>query len=298
MACLPALRQLLTIRKKQNSSHGSEPLCNRNSSTRPPLDSFSRLSDNHGFRLPNHIEDDDDDDEDSSVETSCRRPTPQKMRSCDNEKQSRHDGTMISSNKRTSDIRVSIASQPLWADRKVSSAETVEMSRVSPSTTFVQRKPSTGTIRPSTELSSPSSPPLPLPPSSWGGHRKSSSTDSHYYKNTTTNPSTTPTRRSIASPPLSPLRRPSSLSSSLPSTPNMQMQQQQQQQQQQHRQLSRFRERLSRGAMPEELLTLANPAAVGYSCEIHGGPSRSCRSHHGGPSMMILTPSPSCPSPR
>ena len=133
-----------------------------------------------------------------------------------------------------------MSSQPFWTDRKISLAETVEMSRVSPTPTFVDRRnPVAETLR------------LSMVTPSWGGghhHSKTISTDELSNKNNK--------RPSLVSP-LSVEKPPP-----LFSVRKMQ-------------QLGRFEEtglRNSRVATEEEIMTLGNPAAMlGYSCTIEGG---------------------------
>ena len=218
---MPALRQLLTIRKKQRSSHSSESLSKSNNNYRAHLNSLPRLSHNDCIRLP---------DNNASSENSSQhfsKPTP-KM-----------DDIESYHTKRGSLVKSQMVSQPFWTDRKISLAETVEMSRVSPTPTFVDRKPSAAeTLR------------LSMVTPFWGGgdhHSKTSSTDKSSNKNNK--------RLSLVSP-LSVDKPPP-----LFSVRKMQ-------------QLGRFEEtglRNSRVATEEEILTLGNPAAMGYSCKIEGG---------------------------
>ena len=219
---MPALRQLLAIRKKQHSIHSSEPLCKHNYNARAHLNSLPRLSHNDCIRLP---------DNNASPENSSHqitKPTP-KM-----------DDIESYHTKRGSLVRPGMISQPFWTDRKISLAETVEMSRVSPTATFVDRKPPAAeTLR------------LSMVTPSWGGghhHSKTSSTDKSSNKNNK--------RLSIVSP-LSVEKPPP-----LFSVRKMQ-------------QLGRFEEtglRNSRVATEEEIMTLGNPAVMlGYSCKIEGG---------------------------
>ncbi|KAL9075296.1 MAG: hypothetical protein Q9161_001673 [Pseudevernia consocians] len=176
-----------------------------------------RLSDSDRIRLPN----DKSSTETSSVELSTLKP---KMSDMENY----HDT-------RASLIRLSTVSPPLWTERKISSAEKVEMSRVSPTPTFVERKPSSAEkVR------------LSMVAPSWG-HRKTSSADQ-------ANPPSNK-RLSMVSP----------LSVDRPSSPFSAGRMQQ---------LGRFEEtglRHSKVATPDEMMTLGNPAAIGYSCRIEGG---------------------------
>lgn len=215
---MPALRQLLTIRKQSHPSYSSENLYNyHHSNTRPPLNDFVRLSDSDRIRLPV---------DNYTSETSIHgfsSPVPKT-----GDVESRHDP-------RTSLIRLNTVSPPLWAERKISAAETVEMTRVSATPTFVERKPS-----------SAASLGLNMAAPSWG-HRKSSSADKAYAPNSK--------RQSMISP----------LSIDRPPSPFFAGRAQQ---------LGRFEEtglRCSRVATPEEMLSFGNPAALGYSCTIEGG---------------------------
>ena len=217
VASMPALRQLLTDRKKQHPSHSSEPLCNHNSDTRTPLNAFPSLAYSNCIRLA----DDDYPGETSSREYSTPTPKTDDVEKC-------HD-------RRVSVIRPGMASLPTWTERKISLAETVEMSRVSPKPTFVERKPSTAeTLR------------LSMMTPSWGSAvRKPSSADK---------PCTTSNKRLSMVSPLS-LDKPAPLFSA----GRMQ-------------QLGRFEEtglRNSRVATPEEIMTLGNPAAM---VRIRGAP--------------------------
>ena len=218
---MPALRQLLTIRKKQHSSSSSEPLYNHNRNIHSPLNTFAKLSYNDCMRLP---------DDDSSPGTSSGTPTP------------RTNDLESYQPKRGSLTKPGMASVlPLWTDRKISLAETVEMSRVSPPTpTFLEQgKPSAaGTLR------------LSMVTPSWHGRKTSSSTNATNNNNK---------RLSMVSP----------LSLDRPPAPLFSVQRKTQPS------LGRFEEtglRNSRIATPEELLTLGNPAAMGYSCTIEGPP--------------------------
>ena len=219
---MPALRQLLAIRKRQHSFHSSEPLYQYNSDARTHLNSLPRLSPSDCFRLP----DNNASPENSSHQFS--KPTP------------KLDDIESYHTKRGSVVKPGMISQPFWTDRKISLAETVEMSRVSPTPTFVERKPSAAeTLR------------LSMVTPSWGGgnhHSKTPSADKSSSKNNK--------RLSMVSP-LSVEKPPA-----LFSVRKMQ-------------QLGRFEEtglRNSRVATEEEIMTLGNPAAVlGYSCKIEGG---------------------------
>lgn len=132
-------------------------------------------------------------------------------------------------------IRLSTVSPPLWTDRKISSASKVEMRRVFPTPAFVQRKPPlAGKVR------------LSMMAPSWG-HRRTSSADKAYTPDNK--------RPSMVSP----------LSVDRPPPPFFAARVQQ---------LGKFEEtglRHSRVATPEEMMTLGNPAAIGYSCKIEGG---------------------------
>lgn len=195
-------------------SQSSEPFCNN---TRPPLNPFAKLSDSDRIRLPDDV---------SSTETSSRefpmlRPKLSDIEYCQH--------------KRASLVRLSMVSPPLWTERKISSAETVEMSRVYPTPTVVERKPSSAEkVR------------LSMVAPSWG-HGKTSSADRAYTKKDK--------RLSMVSP-LSVDRSPSPLFAG------------------KVQQLGKFDEtglRHSKVATPEEIMSLGNPAALGYSCKIEGG---------------------------
>ena len=219
---MPALRQLLTIRKKQHSSHSSESHCRNNNNGRAHLNGLPRLSQDDYTRLP---------DNKASLENSSyhfSKPTP-KM-----------DDIESYHNKRGSPVKPEIVSQSFWTDRKISLAETVEMSRVSATPTFVDRKPPAAeTLR------------LSMVTPSWSGGDHDSKTISTEKSSNKNNK-----RLSIVSP-LSVDKPPP-----LFSVGKMQ-------------QLGRFEEtglRNSRVATEEEILTLGNPAAMlGYSCKIEGG---------------------------
>ncbi|KAF6222702.1 hypothetical protein HO133_000749 [Letharia lupina] len=219
VASLPALPQLLNIRKQPYPSRSSEGFCNHHHhNTRPPLNAFAMISDSDRIRLPNDV---------SSTETSSREElstlTP-KMSDIESYRDTR-----------ASLISLSMVSPPLWTDRKISSAETVEMSRVSPTPTFVERKPSS---REKLRLS--------MVAPSWG-HKKTSSADKAYSPNN---------RRLSMVSPLSLDRPPSPFSAA------------------RVQQLGKFEEtglRHSRVATPEEMVSLGNQAACGYSCTIEGG---------------------------
>lgn len=209
---MPALRQLLMIRKKSCLSHPSEPL-----NTRPPFNPFAGLPDSDRIRLS---------DDDSSTETSRRKFPMLTPKTSDIE--SRQD-------QRASLIRISMGTPPLWTERRISSAGTVEMSCVSPTPTLVERKPSSGErVR------------LSMVGPSWG-HRKMPSADRAY---------TTKDKRLSMVSPLSIDKPPSPIfAGRIP-------------------QLGKFEEtglRHSRVATPEEMMSLGNPAALGYSCTIEGG---------------------------
>ena len=216
---MPALRQLLTIPKKRNPSHLSEGLCNHNNSTHAPHTALARLSYSDLIRLP---------DEDYSAANSSRNFSAPKPKMSDIE--NCHDESR-------SQMRLSMVNPPIWVERKISSAESVEMSRVTPTTTFVERKPSTA-----------ETPRLSMVSPSWG-HRRQSSAGKI---------STRSKKRLSLVSPLTTGRPPQFFAAK---RPRMQ-------------QLGRFEEtglRYSRVATPEEILTLGNPAAMGYSCKIEGG---------------------------
>ncbi len=119
VASMPALRQLFTMRKQPCSSHSSETPCIQHNNTRPPLNPLARLSDSDLFRVP----DDNTSTKTSSLELSTLTSGMSDIEKC-------HDT-------RVSMIRLSTVSPPLWTERKISSAERVEMSRVSPTPTLV-----------------------------------------------------------------------------------------------------------------------------------------------------------------
>ena len=216
---MPALRQVLTIRKKQHSSHSSEPLCKHNNNARTHLNRLPRLSHNDCIRLP----DNDASLENSSHQISMPTPKTDDIESCHTK-----GGSLV---------KPGTISQPFWTDRKISVAETVQMSRVSLTPTFVDRKhPAAETLR------------LSMVAPSGHHHSKTSSTE---------NPSNRNKKRLSIVSPLSVEKPPP-----LFSVRKMQ-------------QLGRFEEtglRNSRVATEEEIMTLGNPAAMlGYSCKIEGG---------------------------
>ena len=222
VASMPALRQLLTFRKKQHSSHSSETLSKYDHSSRVHLNRLPRLSHNDCIRIP---------DNHASPENSSHQFSKPMAKMDDIESYQTKRGSLVTPG---------MISQPFWSDRKISVAETVEMSRVAPTPTFVDRKPSAAeTLR------------LSMVTPSWGGdhHHKTSSTDNQ-------SSSKNNKRLSLVSP-LSVEKPPP-----LFSVGKMQ-------------QLGRFKEtglRNSRVATEEEIMTLGNPAAMlGYSCKIEGG---------------------------
>ena len=212
---MPALRQLLTIRKQQHSSHSSEPRSIHENDIRAHLNSWPRPSHNDCIRIP----DNNGSPENSSNHFSQPTPRMEDIESCYTKR-----GTLV---------RPGMISQPFWTDRKISVAETVEMSRVSATPTSVHRKISAAeTLR------------LSMVTPCWGEghhHSKTSSTDNLSNKNNK--------RLSLVSP-LSVEKPPP-----LFSVRKMQR-------------LGRFEEtglRNSRVATEEEIMTLGNPAAlVGY----------------------------------
>ena len=215
---MPALRQLLTIRKQQHSSHSSEPFGKHDNSTR----SLPRPSHNDCIRLPDNYT--------TRENSSNRFPKPAPGM----------DDIESYHTKRESLVKPGMISQPFWTDRKISLAETVEMSRVSATSTFIDRNNPVG-----------ETPRLSMVTPSCGGghhHSKKTSTDQLSNKNNK--------RLSLVSP-LSVEKPPP-----LFSVRKMQ-------------QLGRFEEtglRNSRVATEEEIMTLGNPAAMlGYSCTIEGG---------------------------
>ena len=219
VASMPALYQFLKTRKQPFPPRSSQSLFehHHNISTRPPPRSFHKLSDSDRIYLPKE----DSFTETSSGQSSSPPPKKSDLESC-------HDS-------RPSLERLSMTSPPLWAERKISSAETVEMSRVSPNPTIVGRKSSSAE---KVNMIAPS----------WT-HRKTSSADKM---------TKSKNKKSLSI--VSPLSLGSAPSS--PFSPGR------------VQQLGKFEEtglRHSRVATPEEIMSFGNPAAMGYSCKIEGG---------------------------
>lgn len=216
---MPALHQFLKNRKQPYPPRSSQALFNNyyNNDIRHPPRSFTRLSDSDRIYLPK----DDSFTESSSGQSSSLPPKKSDIESC-------HDS-------RPSLARLSMIPSPLWAERKISSAETVEMSRVSPNPTIVGRKPS-------------SAEKVNMVAPSWT-HRKTSSADK-VTKSKNKKSLSIVSPLSLGSPPSSPF-----------SAGRVQ-------------QVGKFEEtglRHSRVATPEEIMSFGNPAAMGYSCTIEGG---------------------------
>ena len=219
VASMPALHQFLKTRKQPYLPRSSQSLFehHHNTGTRPPPRSFTRLSDSDRIYLPK----DDSFTETSSGQSSSQPPKQSDIESC-------HDS-------RPSLARLSMTFPLLWAERKISSAETVEMSRVSPTRTLVGRKPS-------------SAEKVNMVAPSWS-HRKTASADK-------VTKSKNKKSLSIVSPFFLDRAPPSPFSAG------------------RVQQVGKFEEtglRHSRVATPDEIMSLGNPAAMGYSCKIEGG---------------------------
>ena len=236
---MPALRQLLVMRRQRFSSQSIQPFYihrdnNPTNHPRPPSNHFAKLSGSNQIHLtdPNPLT------EPNSHEFSTLSPNTTDIEKCDQVND--HEVAMRASLNPT---RMSMVSPPFWTDRKISSASRVEISRVRPQPTIVHRKPSSTAeaVRPS------------MIPPSWATHRKTLSADRAYH------PSQHMRKLSMV-PPLA-IDRPSSLfASAAAKTPQTLV--------------GRFEEtglRYSRVATPEEMMTLGHPASLGYSCTIEGG---------------------------
>ena len=239
VASMPALRQLLVMRRQRSSTQSIQPLNNHRDNnptnrTRPPLDHFAKLSSSN----QTHPTDSNPFTEPDSHEFSTLSSNTPDIEKCD-QINDYEDVTRAS----LSLTRMSTVSPPLWTDRKISSASRIEISRVCPQPTFVHRKPSSSAE--AVRLS------MVAPP--WVTHRKTSSADK------VNHPSHHIRKLSMASPSLN--DRPQSTFASLATRPPQTLG-------------GRFEEtglRYSRVATPEEMMTLGNPASLGYSCMIEGG---------------------------
>ncbi|KAM0802212.1 hypothetical protein BDR22DRAFT_845379 [Usnea florida] len=239
VASMPALRQLLVMHRQRFSSQSIQPLYlhsdnNPANRPRPPLNHFAKLPSSNQIQStdPNPFT------EPNSHEFSTLSPNTPDIEKCD--QINGYEGAARASLSLT---RMSMVSPPLWTDRKISSASRVEISRVCPQPTFVHRKPSSSAEAVRLSMMAPS----------WGTHRKTSSADKVYQ------PGHHIRKLSIASP--SSVDRPPSLfAAAAARTPQTLV--------------GRFEEtglRHSRVATPEEIMTLGNPASLGYSCMIEGG---------------------------
>ena len=236
VASMPALRQLLVMRRQRFSSQSIQPLYihrdnNPTIPPRPSLNHFTKLSSSNQI----HLTDPNPFTEPNSHEFSTLSPSMPDIEKCD-QVNDNEDATRASLNI----TRVSMVSPPLWTDRKISSASRIEISRVYPQPTFVHRKPSSSAEAVRLSMMAPSR----------GTHRKTSSADR----------ASRHIRKLSMVPPLSVDRPPSVFASAASRSPQTLG--------------GRFEEtglRYSRVATPEEMMTLGNPASLGYSCMIEGG---------------------------